>query len=182
MPPRQIFEIPQFLLPRLTWSTAPAKLKFSSKPIKASVKTSPRPRSPTTHCNFPAQSRSRPFSTASLRITSLVSTSHYEQGRNARNRASSYPQSSPLPEAAVAIRHNGVYVASYKTAKRAFSATAKQNNVHHFDTLKFVQRLRGEGFNEEQSVAMMRVLNDVIEESIQNLTRTMVLKEGTCSS
>ena len=49
---------------------------------------------------------------------------------------------------------------------------------HHFDTLKFVQRLRSEGFSEEQSKAMMLVLSDVIEESIQNLTRTMVLKEG----
>ena len=48
---------------------------------------------------------------------------------------------------------------------------------HHFDTLKFVQRLRDEGFSEEQATAMMRVLSDVIEESIQNLTRTMVLRE-----
>ncbi|RPB12076.1 DUF1640-domain-containing protein [Morchella conica CCBAS932] len=48
---------------------------------------------------------------------------------------------------------------------------------HHFDTLKFVQRLQEEGFSEEQSVALMRALSDVIEESIQNLTRTMVLKE-----
>ena len=49
---------------------------------------------------------------------------------------------------------------------------------HHFDTLKFVQRLKDEGFSEEQATAMMRVLSDVIEESIQNLTRTMVLREG----
>lgn len=35
---------------------------------------------------------------------------------------------------------------------------------HHFDTLKFVQRLKGEGFTEEQAAAMMKVLNDVIEE------------------
>lgn len=49
---------------------------------------------------------------------------------------------------------------------------------HHFDTLKFVHRLKMEGFSEEQAVAMMKVLNDVIQESIQNLTRTMVLKEG----
>ncbi|KAL9079781.1 MAG: hypothetical protein Q9157_001353 [Trypethelium eluteriae] len=48
---------------------------------------------------------------------------------------------------------------------------------HHFDTLKFVQRLKDEGFTEEQAVAMMKVLSDVIEESIQNLTRTMVLRE-----
>lgn len=44
-----------------------------------------------------------------------------------------------------------------------------------------MQRLKDEGFSEEQAVAMMRVLNDVIEESIQNLTRTMVLKEGVYS-
>jgi hypothetical protein len=41
-----------------------------------------------------------------------------------------------------------------------------------------VKRLQAEGFSEEQAVAMMRVLNDIIQESIQNLTRTMVLREG----
>lgn len=61
---------------------------------------------------------------------------------------------------------------------RAFSTSRTNQRDHHFDTLKFVQRLRSEGFSEEQSKAMMLVLSDVIEESIQNLTRTMVLKEG----
>ncbi|KAF2790933.1 DUF1640-domain-containing protein [Melanomma pulvis-pyrius CBS 109.77] len=61
--------------------------------------------------------------------------------------------------------------------QRDFHATALQARDHHFDTLKFVQRLKGEGFTEEQAEAMMRVLSDVIEESIQNLTRTMVLRE-----
>ncbi|PFH57730.1 hypothetical protein XA68_14639 [Ophiocordyceps unilateralis] len=60
---------------------------------------------------------------------------------------------------------------------RGFHATALRRRDHHFDTLKFVRRLQSEGFTEEQSVAMMKVLNDVIEESIQNLTRTMVLRE-----
>jgi len=60
---------------------------------------------------------------------------------------------------------------------QAFHATARQARDHHFDTLKFVQRLQEEGFTEAQSVAMMKVLSDVIEESIQNLTRTMVLRE-----
>jgi Protein of unknown function (DUF1640) len=87
-------------------------------------------------------------------------------------------RSTPISLDAPPIRHNGVYVASFKSAKRAFSTTRAQQKDHHFDTLKFVQRLKGEGFSEEQAVAMMRVLNDVIEESIQNLTRTMVLKEG----
>lgn len=76
------------------------------------------------------------------------------------------------------IRHNGVYVATFNPAKRAFSTSRSHQKDHHFDTLKFVQRLKSENFSEEQAVAMMRVLNDVIEESIQNLTRTMVLKEG----
>ncbi|KAK2626635.1 hypothetical protein QTJ16_003810 [Diplocarpon rosae] len=60
---------------------------------------------------------------------------------------------------------------------RAFHATARRSRDHHFDTLKFVQRLKEEGFTDAQSVAMMKVLSDVIEESIQNLTRTMVLRE-----
>ncbi|KAK5173566.1 Protein fmp32, mitochondrial [Saxophila tyrrhenica] len=61
--------------------------------------------------------------------------------------------------------------------RRAFSATPSRPKDHQFDTLKFVQRLQSEGFSEAQAVAMMRVLGDVIEESIQNLTRTMVLRE-----
>jgi hypothetical protein len=47
---------------------------------------------------------------------------------------------------------------------RAFHASARRQRDHHFDTLKFVQRLQDEGFTEEQSVAMMKVLSDVIEE------------------
>ena len=61
---------------------------------------------------------------------------------------------------------------------KCFSTAPTLYRDHHFDTLKFVQRLKAEGFSEEQSKAMMLVLSDVIEESIQNLTRTMVLKEG----
>ena len=50
------------------------------------------------------------------------------------------------------------------TPIRNFSATARQARDHHFDTLKFDQRLKDEGFTEEQAVAMMKVLSDVIEE------------------
>ena len=64
-----------------------------------------------------------------------------------------------------------------ETAKRTFANSGKRARDHHFDTLKFVQRLKEEGFTEDQAVAMMKVLGDVIEESIQNLTRTMVLRE-----
>lgn len=80
------------------------------------------------------------------------------------------------------IRYNGVHVAEFNPARRAFHASATRQRDHHFDTLKFVKRLRAEGFSEEQAAAMMRILNDVIQESIQNLTRTMVLKEGTPAS
>ncbi|KAJ4984458.1 duf1640 domain-containing protein [Stagonosporopsis vannaccii] len=62
-------------------------------------------------------------------------------------------------------------------SRRSFSVTAPQLKDHHFDTLKFIQRLKEEGFTDEQAEGMMRVLGDVIEESIQNLTRTMVLRE-----
>lgn len=61
--------------------------------------------------------------------------------------------------------------------RQSFSTTAPRPRDHHFDTLKFVQRLKEEGFSEEQAAAMMKVLSDVVEESIQNLTRTMVLRE-----
>ncbi|KAE8144441.1 hypothetical protein BDV25DRAFT_95351 [Aspergillus avenaceus] len=77
------------------------------------------------------------------------------------------------------IRYNGVYVAAFNLARRAFHASAPQQRDHYFDTLKFVQRLKSEGFSEEQAVAIMQVLNNVIQESIQNLTRTMVLREDT---
>jgi predicted DsbA family dithiol-disulfide isomerase len=52
----------------------------------------------------------------------------------------------------------------------AFHATARQARDHHFDTLKFVQRLQEEGFTEAQAVAMMKVLSDVIEERSINLS------------
>lgn len=49
-------------------------------------------------------------------------------------------------------------------SRQAFHATEPQCKDHYFDTLKVVQRLQSEGFTEEQSVAMMKTLNDVIEE------------------
>ncbi|KAL0468904.1 DUF1640 domain-containing protein [Neurospora intermedia] len=73
-------------------------------------------------------------------------------------------------------------VARNPSLRRSFHASAARRRDHHFDTLKFVQRLQEDGFTEEQSVAMMKVLNDVIEESIQNLTRTMVLREDAAKA
>ncbi|KAJ0161631.1 Protein FMP32, mitochondrial [Colletotrichum tanaceti] len=65
---------------------------------------------------------------------------------------------------------------------RSFHATPARRRDHHFDTLKFVQRLKSEGFTEVQAEATMKVLNDVIQESIQNLTRTMVLREDAAKA
>ncbi|KAL9103730.1 MAG: hypothetical protein Q9187_008973, partial [Circinaria calcarea] len=75
-------------------------------------------------------------------------------------------------------RHRGSVQSSILPTRRSFHTTPPLFRDHHFDTLKFVQRLKEEGFSEVQASAMMRVLSDVIEESIQNLTRTMVLREG----
>jgi len=48
--------------------------------------------------------------------------------------------------------------------RRSFTCTSRRERDHHFDTLKLVQRLRDEGFTEEQAVATMQVLGDVVEE------------------
>lgn len=45
-----------------------------------------------------------------------------------------------------------------------FHASARRARDHHFDTLGFVERLRSEGFTEEQAAALMKILNDVMEE------------------
>lgn len=57
--------------------------------------------------------------------------------------------------------------ASALELRRNFSATTPQFKDHHFDTLKFIQRLKEEGFTDEQAEGMMRVLGDVIEERFE---------------
>lgn len=56
-------------------------------------------------------------------------------------------------------------------SKRKFSWTSTRHRDHHFDTLRFVSRLRQEGFTEEQAVSLMKVLSDVIEERYENLEK-----------
>ncbi|KAI9167541.1 Protein FMP32 [Paramyrothecium foliicola] len=91
------------------------------------------------------------------------------QNRQFSSPAAAFPKQLPLAARAPAFT-------------RSFHATVPRRRDHHFDTLKFVKRLQSEGFTEEQSAAMMKVLNDVIEESIQNLTRTMVLREDAAKT
>lgn len=166
---RPVTEIPRFLLPRITWSHVVAKGAASqlTPKVRTNVK---RPAPPPLH---------RLTQICPLYITPSPQLAHIKHQLPAHFERPS-GQRIPVPANAPPIRHNGVYVATSKPAKRAFSTSRSHQKDHHFDTLKFVQRLKGEGFSEEQAVAMMRVLNDVIEESIQNLTRTMVLKEGVC--
>ncbi|RKU46116.1 hypothetical protein DL546_006708 [Coniochaeta pulveracea] len=90
---------------------------------------------------------------------------------------------SPRPHYPLARPRRDVsHQARNASLRRTFHASAPRQRDHHFDTLKFVQRLQEDGFTEDQSVAMMKVLNDVIEESIQNLTRTMVLREDAAKA
>ena len=162
--PKAFVELPCSLLPKIGWSEAPFRTPLA--PLRL-VTQSPRKGSRRASESIPTAQRS--IHTTARRKSNVSVTS---------KRFALVTPGVGLP----AIRHDGVYVAAFKTAKRAFHATAPQSKDHHFDTLKFVTRLRDDGISEEQAVAMMRVLNDVIEESIQNLTRTMVLKEGTMSS
>ena len=161
-----VAELPRYLLPRITWSQVAAKGAASKLRPKVRLNHD-RPAPPPLH---------RLTQTPNLHTTLPPRLTYTICQRPATQETRK--QRSSVPVDAPPIRHNGVYVAAFKPAKRAFSTSRSQQKDHHFDTLKFVQRLKGEGFSEHQAVAMMRVLNDVIEESIQNLTRTMVLKEG----
>lgn len=164
---KAVTELPRFLLPRITWSQVAAKGAASQL----------RPKIRSNH-DRPAPPPLNRFSQERYHRTAAPPRQVYLTCRRQTPVEQSRKPTNPISVDAPPIRHNGVYVAAFKPAKRAFSTSRSLKKDHHFDTLKFVQRLKGEGFSEEQAVAMMRVLNDVIEESIQNLTRTMVLKEG----
>ena len=96
-----------------------------------------------------------------------------------RHRSSAAPEeraTTPITSAlqrqrALRIRKEAIpsaagYISALES-RRKFSATAPQFKDHHFDTLKFVQRLKEEGFTDEQAEGMMRVLGDVIEERFE---------------
>ncbi|MCJ1299878.1 hypothetical protein MMC08_002672 [Hypocenomyce scalaris] len=140
--------IPRFLLPQLTWTTsAPRVVGLSTLPV---AYTPPRPQRRT-----------------------IASQSTAWQHPRRRSDIQTHPQRSLLSSRNV-FPPAALYLLRLA---RPFHTSPTLHRDHHFDTLKFVQRLKDEGFSEEQAIAMMRVLSDVIEESIQNLTRTMVLRE-----
>lgn len=177
-PPKTVTEVPRSILPRLTWNgtsarttVTPLSTGYQSQQHRRIQGWNTVARQLHTLTLSPYSSR---FLTTAAASRDFASSAVTRRSTSSTHRPSVGPISNP-------IRYNGVYVAVFKTARRAFHATASRQRDHHFDTLKFVQRLKAEGFSEEQAVAMMRVLNDVIQESIQNLTRTMVLREGQWS-
>ncbi|PYI09028.1 putative membrane protein [Aspergillus sclerotiicarbonarius CBS 121057] len=180
-PQKSVTEVPRSILPRLTWNGSSARTtvtppQTTALPAKRQQKQHPGrswiPVGRQLHTlNF--SSSRLGFSATSREVgTSSSIARRFPSAGKPTSRPAAEPLGNP-------IRHNGVYVATFNSARRAFHASAPHQRDHHFDTLKFVQRLKDEGFSEEQAVAMMRVLNDVIQESIQNLTRTMVLREDT---
>ena len=176
-PPKTVTEVPRSLLPRLTWNgTSPRTTVTPVQPAALSTTRRWNTAARQLHTlTFPPSS-SRFITTVSREIASPTGTSRLSASSSTTTNTTYRPSVEPFSNP---VRYNGVYVATFKPAKRAFHATAPRGRDHHFDTLKFVQRLKDEGFSEEQAVAMMRVLNDVIQESIQNLTRTMVLREDS---
>ncbi|KAI2885167.1 hypothetical protein CBS63078_11279 [Aspergillus niger] len=179
-PQKSVTEVPRSLIPRLTWNGSSARTTITSPQTTAL----PAKRQQKQHMVRGWISVGRQLHTSTSRSATrlIVPATSRDLGTSSIARrfpATTKPTSQPAAPLGNPIRHNGVYVAAFTPARRAFHASASRQRDHHFDTLKFVQRLKDEGFSEEQAVAMMRVLNDVIQESIQNLTRTMVLREDT---
>lgn len=178
--PKPAAELPRFLL----ISNIPSRVSYSNL-LPSSVSSYRQFSSSSDSYSLRTRSSRRSFSTLTYTTTFHLAqsrSSHLSSSRALHTRHTPrQTTTNPLiitDSAHPPVRHNGVYVAAFKPARRAFHASAVHARDHRFDTLKVVQRLKDEGFSEEQAVALMRVLNDVIEESIQNLTRTMVLREG----
>ncbi len=157
--PSATTSIPRFLLPQITWKgTFPKSLALANQKITRAQHPAIQYRSLHRAASYPLEpARHDSYTPYKPSISRPI-----------------YP--SPLRPAAP----SGLLPTLFcrLTFHKPFSTTVALHRDHHFDTLKFVQRLKDEGFSEEQSKAMMLVLSDVIEESIQNLTRTMVLREG----
>ena len=181
-PQKPVTEVSRSILPRLTWNGSSAGARITPPKTRAfSARQQQKQKS--IQALFPPghQLHTSALFRASSGLISATSRDTSSSSTIARRFSTPVKPATGRPavdSAADPIRYNGVYVATFNPARRAFHATPSRQRDHHFDTLKFVQRLKDEGFSEEQAVAMMRVLNDVIQESIQNLTRTMVLREG----
>ncbi|KAI6378411.1 hypothetical protein MCOR25_002278 [Pyricularia grisea] len=156
--------LPRFLLPRLSWQTPAAASDCTLRPASLLLRPSKRPHVQERREQQQQQSLAGP--------KRLLHT--YNEGQRAQaigldgHRLARKAMVSPKPR--------------IPSTRRAFHASPPRRKDHHFDTLKLVQRLQSEGFTETQAEAMMKILNDVIEESIQNLTRTMVPREDAAKA
>jgi hypothetical protein len=63
--------------------------------------------------------------------------------------------------------------ASWTCVARPFHASSRHLDFH-FDTHHFVRRLEREGLNRAQAEGIMSALEEVIDESIRNMTASMV--------
>ncbi|PKY06013.1 DUF1640-domain-containing protein [Aspergillus campestris IBT 28561] len=182
-PQKPVTEVSRSILPRLTWNGSSTGARITPPKTRAfSARQQQKQKSIQTLFPPGHQLHTSALFRASSGLISATSRDTSSSSTIARHFSTPVKPTTGRPavdSAADPIRYNGVYVATFNPARRAFHATPSRQRDHHFDTLKFVQRLKDEGFSEEQAVAMMRVLNDVIQESIQNLTRTMVLREDT---
>jgi len=141
--------IPRFLLPRLSWtsplSTTGTLPRASAVVFHQARQTAQAAR----ECGRHASSTSKSFHTAcqSAPKRQIFLGPLQHDASSARPPVKRLSSITPSPE-----------------LRRSFHVSAARQRDHHFDTLRFVQRLQAEGFTEEQAVALMRVLNDVIEE------------------
>ncbi len=71
----------------------------------------------------------------------------------------------------------GLRVAAWRSGSTRLLGPSASLRGAHFDTLKFVEHLRAQGLTSDQSASVMTALSDVMEESIRNLSRTLVTKE-----
>lgn len=106
----------------------------------------------------------RPARIAAL-STSAVANHEYREAQSTRHNQTqrAYQPRKPVTQCLLAKRASQPLPLA---SRRAFSATSSRFRNHHFDTLKFVQKLKDEGFTEDQAVSLMKVLNDVIEERL----------------
>ncbi|KAJ5162872.1 uncharacterized protein N7500_004702 [Penicillium coprophilum] len=175
-PQKHVADVPRNIFPRLSWNSSSSRPSVTITHHSALATNQRRPLS---HGRSLSKQQSNSLNAhQSSRLISTLTRNSISGYLVSRGTSITTPATSTT-QRGNPIRHNGVYVATFHPARRAFHATPIRPREHHFDTLKFVKRLQAEGFSEEQSVAMMRVLNDIIQESIQNLTRTMVLREDS---
>lgn len=165
--------IPRFLLPRLTWNGIIHKHQTAAA---RSLSTPHHCRLLTIRRKFHLGPFHAPSSVPSGPIISGPDSSRKSYWRTYSASSSSFLVMPLLPRSTLSSASS--FNNKTQITRRPFSITPLLLRDHHFDTLKCVQRLKAEGFSEEQAKAMMLVLSDVIEESVQNLARTMVLREG----